>query len=484
MKTRNQVDYCTLDYEGFRTMLLKELVKRIPEYTDLSSSDAGIALLELQAHGLDILSYYADKIANEVYLDTAMERENIIMLAKNMGYILNDGQPSKFYQVFEIVPQETDYVIPRGFKVKTSDNNIESSVIFETDEDLIIPAGCTGLETDSNGYIYQVPITQGYTVENEIIGTSSGARDQRFTLSSSPVIRDSVNLQVTNLAGITEEWTRVNTFLNSSPEDEHFVLHIDGADRGVVVLGNGNSGKIPEAYVDGLVATYRVGGGELGNVSPNTITNFEQKLAGMVSTFNPYTAYELGIDKESDQSIKIKAPASFRSTWGAITVQDYADIALNQTNILKATSEKYKDIDVKVYLVPYNYFELSDVELQQIKSSLMQIYRDRKTIGTDVYIEFANKVPVDVELTVHLHDKTLRADANYMITSAVESMFKLEELELGEIIHNSMVMSEVLQVEGVKFVECNINGYPEGGKLNPQDILTLNNLSIKWIGGV
>ena len=53
LKVNSQIDYSTRDYEGFRTDMITGLQKRIPEYTDVSQSDAGIVILELLAHGLD-----------------------------------------------------------------------------------------------------------------------------------------------------------------------------------------------------------------------------------------------------------------------------------------------------------------------------------------------------------------------------------------------------------------------------------------------
>ena len=125
MKVNTDLDYSTRDYEGFRTDLIKGLQQRIPEYTDTSQTDAGIVILELLAHNLDLLSYYNDKTANEVYLDTAKERSNIIMLAKMLGYVFDDGRPSEFKQVFEIIPQDTDFIIPRGYIVKTTESTVE-----------------------------------------------------------------------------------------------------------------------------------------------------------------------------------------------------------------------------------------------------------------------------------------------------------------------------------------------------------------------
>ena len=59
---RKNVDYTNKDYESFRQDMIVRLQQKIPEYTDTSESDFGIVLIELLAHGLDILSYYNDRV--------------------------------------------------------------------------------------------------------------------------------------------------------------------------------------------------------------------------------------------------------------------------------------------------------------------------------------------------------------------------------------------------------------------------------------
>ena len=86
MKIRQNVDYTTRDYEGFRNDMLTLLKQKIPEYSDFSQSDMGVVLIELLAHGLDIISFYNDRIANEMFPDTALDRESIVKHCRRLGY--------------------------------------------------------------------------------------------------------------------------------------------------------------------------------------------------------------------------------------------------------------------------------------------------------------------------------------------------------------------------------------------------------------
>ena len=62
----NGIDYTDKDYESFRAKMLETLQKKMPEYTDLRESDAGVVIIELLAMGLDVLSMYQDIYANEI----------------------------------------------------------------------------------------------------------------------------------------------------------------------------------------------------------------------------------------------------------------------------------------------------------------------------------------------------------------------------------------------------------------------------------
>ena len=490
MNIRPNVDYSTRDYEGFRTDMLNLLVQKIPEYTDLSSSDFGVVLIELLAHGLDILSYYNDKVANEVFLDTAKERENIIMLAKRLGYEIQDSTPSRFTQVFEIIPQEEDFIIPRGFKVKATSDKIEPEVVFELEDELVIPANCTGLETDLEGnFMYSVFVSQGETVHSEIVGTSSGTANQKFYLKQSPVIKDSIVLEVTESNGVSEQWTRVNNFLNSSSTDNHFMLDIDGSNRGVITFGNGKSGRIPPKYLDGIVATYRVGGGEMGNVSPHSIKEMDQKLAGIVRTFNPNSAYELGIDTESAESIRLKAPSQFRATWGAVTLTDFADIIKKDDNIADVVSYlgDSHELDVKVYILPKDYEELSEGSLREIKEKVMSIYRERRALGVDVYIQFAKVKKVDLTLDISIYDNYAKKSIKELVENLISSTYSVGGKKFEEQLHISEIIREIMDVQGVKSVSGIIfdkNEAVETATVSEGEVLAIENLTVNIVGGV
>ena len=115
----SNVSYVNKDYESFRRMMIEQLEITMPEYTDKSSSDAGIVILELLAKGLDILSFYQDVQANEMFLATEEQRENALKWCSLLDYTPRGNIPSKIRQAFILDSKyEDDTIIPAGTKIK------------------------------------------------------------------------------------------------------------------------------------------------------------------------------------------------------------------------------------------------------------------------------------------------------------------------------------------------------------------------------
>ena len=359
-------DYLTLDYEGFRQMMIERLKERLPEYTDFSETDMGIVLIELTAYGLDIISYYKDRQALECFLPTARERKNVIMHCKTyFGYTLAGATPAIFVQVFETDRSGFSKKAGDLFKVHTKEKQGESAIYYELigsldvndgfNPNFYIPEGKTGDEMhiakhDNDGnpvyeYDYRALVCQGVTVSKEYVGVSDGTAYQKYFTSQSPVLdydssasgRYGEEVVRVFVGESSEEWTRVDSFLLSKPDSKHFVFTVDDSGNGVIEFGNDLSGKIPPDKSK-IKCTYRAGGGERTNVGVNTITEYDTAESGLIRTFNPYTALVLGTDAESIEEAKVKAPASLRALDRAVTIRDYADIGVQLDYVSSAQS--------------------------------------------------------------------------------------------------------------------------------------------------
>ena len=475
MKTRAGVNMSTRDYEGFRTDMIEMLKKKIPEYSDFSSSDMGIVMIELMAHGLDVLSYYNDKVANELFLETATERESVARLTRMLGYTLQESNPAKYMQVFEIIPQETEFIIPKGFVVKTEATLTESFVEFETDEDLIIPPHCTGLEKDEEGnYLYAVSITEGYTVYNEVVGTSNGSPNQKFHLQQVPVIYDSIQVVVEDLFE-TVDWTKVDNFLESESTSKHYIAQMSDDGLASIQFGNGVSGLIPNIYNDGIRCTYRVGGGKQGNVGPNTITRMTQRLSGIVQTFNPSEPYIWGKDSENIEEARIKAPAQIGAKYGIVTLADFKNFAIGTKGVQRATAML---MDLPKPTVALYYHPDGTVPKKELEQYLIDEYNERKLVGTSLRLEQGGVCPIDITVYIKLMTNASSVVVDNLVRTYIKDNIYAGAYDFGECPEPSDLIIDITNLDGVRASDVDISGVEN---LTSKDVITLGTLTVQFL---
>lgn len=362
------LDYTTRDYEGFRTLMLSKLRELMPEYTDLRQSDAGVVILELNAMCLDILSYYLDSIAAECFLSTAVQRSSVMKFCNMLGYTPRFASAARYRQIFVKNDPTAPLTIPAGTKVSTY-NTVQNKVVyFTTTEDLTIPAGYSGDETDSSGnYLYSVEVLHGIFVNNEeLVRLSGNTPSQSYALHYSPaLVDDTLTVYVNNPVVGSEVWTRVDTFAGSTSSSKVYTLSVNDNNETVITFGDGSFGMIPANSQ--ILCTYYVGGGETGNVGIGSITRMADNLSAVKSTVN-VSQTVVGTNRETIDEIKVNAPIAHRNIWGALTVKDFAGAtktyfpSVFDADAQKASSDWGSPAvdDIKIYILTNNEVALED----------------------------------------------------------------------------------------------------------------------------
>ncbi len=114
------IDYVTKDYEGYRQAMLNQIPLLLPNWTDRSESDFGVALIELFAYVADILSYYQDRVANESYLATATQRRSVTELLRLIDYQIDPGLSATAYLHGEVSADVTVNGANLPYRLKTA----------------------------------------------------------------------------------------------------------------------------------------------------------------------------------------------------------------------------------------------------------------------------------------------------------------------------------------------------------------------------
>ncbi|OLF16062.1 putative baseplate assembly protein [Actinophytocola xanthii] len=169
-------------------------------------------------------------------------------------------------------------------------------------------------------------------VEEEVLGDSEGVPGQQFSMSRSPVLigAGAATLETMSDAG-WQEWSQVQHFAGSGPDDRHFIL--DGA-SGVVQFGPAirepdgalrQYGAVPEYGATVRMRRYATGGGRIGNVGKGAIQTLKSSIpfVSRVENLEPASG---GVDGESVEQAKARGPILLRTRSRAVTAEDYEAI--------------------------------------------------------------------------------------------------------------------------------------------------------------
>lgn len=479
------VDYTSRDYAAFRDDMLTNATTLLPEWTSRSSNDFGVMLVELFAYMGDILSFYGDRIANEAFLETATQRNSVLALARMLDYRPNGTAAAKATLTFTTAPGSGAITIPAGTRVSTLSLDTEP-IYFETDVDLVI-AGTTGTPAVFTG---TVAATEGTTIY-ETIGTSSGAADQDFVLTQSPVIESSLDVYMDEGSGSIVVWQWVDHLIEYGAGDRVFTTLVDENNVVHVIFGDGVNGKIPVALT-AIQAGYRVGGGDIGNVGPGTLTTLDSPVTGVIGVTNGQAASG-GQNAETLDQIRASAPQALVALNRAVTLSDYESLALKVPGIAKANALSTVYTSVTLYVAPLGGgLDASDQPIY-VTSGVKQNVRNylAPRIPAPTTVTLADPTYVKIDISFHLvvapqyNQKTVEA----AVLAAVTNVLAYDNVDFAERVTVGAIFTAINSVVGVGYATLDVLARSGGStaadvQLASNEIPVLGTLTSTTSGGI
>ena len=251
------VDYTDKDFDALRTRLIQLVKSVFPDWTDFEVASFGNVLIELYAFVGDVLTFYQDNLARESRLVTATQRRNVMALAQMLGYRLQGARAATAELAVTLTrPPTANVVIPAGTVVRTQE--VTEPVRFQLLADALISAG-------------QVPPTATVIAEHsrphQQLAEARGLKGFELLLDRAPYLDGSAEVSTP-----TGAYTEVDSFLDSGPNDRHFLVRVDQNDRASVRFGDGRNGLPPTGTV---TVRYKTGGGTGGNVDAGRLVVIE-----------------------------------------------------------------------------------------------------------------------------------------------------------------------------------------------------------------
>jgi hypothetical protein len=140
-----EINYLAKDYASFRQLMLDRMSLLVPQWTERSAADLGIALVELLAYVGDYLSYQQDAVATENYLNTARRRASVRRHARLVDYPMHDGRNARAWIHVEVTDAADGLVLSPGegrdtTKFLTGVGALESVPVIEQGTDVFAKA--------------------------------------------------------------------------------------------------------------------------------------------------------------------------------------------------------------------------------------------------------------------------------------------------------------------------------------------------------
>lgn len=465
MSSAPAVDYTNKDFASLRQAMLALARYRLPEWTDQSPSDLGILLVDLFAYMGDVVLYYQDRIASESFLQTAGERRSVLQMLRLVGYELQPPVAAfaSLNLTFKPVPGGGSpvVIIPQGAQFTASVSGANPLVFEYLGLDLAIDVSSAQVSPSSGGRtVYTgLPVRQSRNVPAEVLGSSTGEANQSFALSQSPLILESLVVEVNEGAGWVSWVQRDNLLYYTGPDgritlagsnSRDYYVQYDENDSAQVIFGDGIYGQIPPIGSNNIRATYKIGGGSIGNVPIGAINQPGQALKMALplldSVINPLPAAG-GSDHESiDHAVRF-GPLAFRSGQRAVTLDDFVALSYQVGGVAKVRAQAQGWNQVNLYLAPEGD-SLRPVP-EDLRKRISAYFEDKRMAGTFVKVMDATSVTIDISLEV-VCDRHYRSDAvRQAIDSAVRGLLDFKNMDFGQTIYLSNVYRATESLPGV-----------------------------------
>ncbi len=440
-----QIDYTSRDYLAIRDDLTNLINQFAPNWTSRDPSDLGIVMIELFSYLGDLMNFYTDRSANEGFIATASQRDSLLQLARMLGYVPTALSAASVTLTFSN-STASSVVIPAKTQVATTSvvNGLNTQIVFETNSEVTVPA-----KVGATNGTATVLASQGVTITDELLGTSTGAPGQAFRLSEPDVINTSVSILINGIS-----YSYSPSLLNNNSYDSVFSLNTDAEGYTYVVFGDGIGGRVPPTAAS-IYATYRVGNGTLGNVPAYTLEDMLTNITAGITVTNTEGAIG-GADEESSDSIRLNAPRALKALTRAVSLKDYSYLALQVPGVAKANATSSVYTNVILYVAPFGDLGVDSLgaptaAFNALSANVATYFLDKTPPNTTLTILPPTYVDIDIEMTVRILPQYQQAATTTSTLAALRELVSQDNSFFAEVIPVQYLLNAVSSVPGVDY---------------------------------
>jgi hypothetical protein len=321
------VNFANLDFDQIKTSI-KDYLRSNSNFTDYDFEGSNLSvIIDTLAYNTYITSYNANMVANEVFIDSATLRENVVSLARNIGYVPRSKRSARakisfFVDTSNFTNVPTQLTLKGGLVCTTRSFGDESY-------SFIIPSDITVPVTDNIAEFNDIEVYEGTRI-TENFTVNSFDLNQRYILSNAGIDTRtlSVSVRPSELSTVSRKYNLADSLFDVTPQSTVFFIQEVEDERYELIFGDGVFGvRLEEPNY--ITVSYTVSNGDNANnlssfvFSGTIVDQSERVITSGISLITTVEASTLGSEIETVESIKKYATRIYASRNRAVTAADY-----------------------------------------------------------------------------------------------------------------------------------------------------------------
>ena len=372
--------FTNLDFDQIKVQI-KDYLRANSNFTDFDFEGSNFSvLIDTLAYNTYITAFNSNMTVNESFLDSATLRENVVSLARNIGYVPRSRAAAKAEVSFSVTIADTQTStldLEAGLVCVGSSN--DTNFVFSIPEKIV-----TTVDSNQNATFNNITVYQGTFLQKSFV--VDGSLDQRFILDNSFIDSATIVVRVrdsSNDISDGREYQVSDNILKIDTSSEVYFLQEVQDEKYELLFGDGFFGKKLETG-NVIDVSYIITDGKDGNGASNfafsgRFRDDQGKIEIPTNSIEITTSQNAinGADIESVDSIKYFAPRIYSSQYRAVTARDYEAIIQNiYPNTESVSVVGGEELDppqfgnVLISIKPKNGDYISDFDRQNILAKL------------------------------------------------------------------------------------------------------------------
>jgi len=331
------INFANLDFDQIKTTL-ENYLKDNSTFTDYDFEGSNLStILDVLAYNTYITSYNANMVANEVFIDSATLRENVVSLARNIGYTPKSRKAAQatvsfFINTSDIIPSPATITLKAGPVATSAGTFGNTSFVFSIKDDITVPV------VDNEANFDLIKLYEGSLIEESYTYNSRNP-NQRFLINNIGCDSELINVTV-GINDYTEKqkYAFQNSLFSINENSRVFFLQEIEDERYEVIFGDGVFGKnLSEGNIVDI-SYIKTNGDSANGISQFSFTgrltytrnSSEYVVESGLSILSTDISASGGETIESVSSIKKYAPRIYASQNRAVSANDYETLILTR----------------------------------------------------------------------------------------------------------------------------------------------------------